>query len=583
MHEIDEMLKLQLEGRHKEARVLSDKLERIGADKILDPNGKNTADIWMRHCFNRGWFLIQEGKYQEGCQLLENGRFLSVYGSPPLRTDAPIFNPKEHSIKDKGIIISLEGGYGDEIIHARFATSFKQQGAKHVYIASAPELVSVFERIEGVDKVILRNQAHTVPHDYWVPGFSAGWIAGHEFDNFPGKPYLTPRQESVEVWKGMINSDKIKVGIRWAGNPKFEHQQFRRFPENFITNLAKYPELQIYSLQKDHNLINLPEGVTDLQHFLISWEDTMAAIANLDIIITSCTSIAHIAAGMGKETWVLVPVLPYHTWTYKSPENRGSPYYECVRLFRQTQKSKWNDTFQLLYKELEEKFNLAHIDMPDEDRVTKRINLGCGTKKIEGFVNVDLNERVKPDRVVDLNKFPWPFEDNEFDHIVAKDILEHLGETSTDFVKVIKEMYRITHNGGIWEVESPHWRCDTAIDDPDHKRLITMGMFNLFNKRLLIEKLQTGGSDSPYAFEHDVDIEICDMQFDYTKPWLDRLRSKQISDEELTYALNHFNNVALSTKYLIQVHKPGRNDFSEYEKVIEDKLKEPLKLTPSQE
>lgn len=583
MHEIDEMLKLQLEGKHKEARVLSDKLEKIGADKILDPNGKNTTDIWMRHCFNRGWFLIQEGKYQEGCQLLENGRFLNVYGSPPLRTDAPIYNPKEHSIKDKSIIISLEGGYGDEIIHARFATSFKKQGAKAVYIAAAPELVSVFERIEGVDKVILRNQASSVAHDYWVPGFSAGWIAGHEFDNFPSKPYLTPRQESVEVWKGMINSDKIKVGIRWAGNPKFEHQQFRRFPENFITNLAKYPELQIYSLQKDHNLINLPEGVTDLQHFLISWEDTIAAIANLDIVITSCTSIAHIAAGMGKETWVLVPVLPYHTWTYKSPENRGSPYYECVRLFRQTQKSKWNDTFQLLYTELEEKFNLQHIDMPNEDRVTKRVNLGCGTKKIEGFVNVDINERVKPDLVVDLNTFPWPFKDNEFDHIVAKDILEHLGEKPQDFIQVIKEMYRITHNGGIWEVESPHWRCDTAIDDPDHKRLITMGMFNLFNKRLLIEKLQSGGSDSPYAFEHDVDIEICDMQFEYTKPWLERIRSKQVTDDELNYALNHFNNVALSTKYLIQVHKPGRNDLSEYEKVIEDKLNEPLKLSSSQE
>ncbi len=69
MHEIDEMLKLQLEGKHKEARLLSDKLEAIGPEKILDPNGKNTQDIWMRHCFNRGWFLIQDGDYQKGCQL----------------------------------------------------------------------------------------------------------------------------------------------------------------------------------------------------------------------------------------------------------------------------------------------------------------------------------------------------------------------------------------------------------------------------------------------------------------------------------------------------------------------------------
>lgn len=581
MHEIDEMLKLQLEGRHKEARVLSDKLEAIGPEKILDPNGKNTADIWMRHCFNRGWFLIQDGEYQKGCQYLENGRFLNVYGSPPLRTDAPIFNPAQHDIKGKSIIISLEGGYGDEIIHARFATSFKKKGAKAVYIAAAPELVSVFERIEGVDKVILRNQASTVSHDFWVPGFSAGWVSGHTFEDFPGDPYLTPRSDSVEVWKSMINAEEgqIKVGIRWAGNPKFEHQQFRRFPEAFITNLSKYKELKLFSLQKDHNLISLPEGVTDLQHFLISWEDTMAAIANLDIVITSCTSIAHIAAGMGKETWVLVPVLPYHTWTYKSPENRGSPYYKCVKLFRQTEKGKWNDTFQLLYKELEERFNLEHVDMPNEDRVTKRVNLGCGLKKIEGFVNVDKSLTVKPDVVADLNQFPWPFKDNEFDHIVAKDILEHLGDTSNDFVKVMKEMYRISHNGAIWEIQSPHWNCDIAIDDPDHKRKITMGMFNLFNKRMLLEKLQTEGSDSAHAFEHDVDIEICDMQFDYTGPWAERIRKREISQDELTYALNHFNNVAMSVKYLIQVHKPGRIDFAEFERLVEEKSKQPLKLT----
>jgi len=126
MHEIDLELKLQLEGKHKEARAISDRLQEIGPDKILDPFGKNTQDIWFRHSFNRGWFLLQDGLYQEGCKLLEHGRFLNVYGSPPLKTDAPIFNPEKDDIKGKSIIISLEGGYGDEIIHARFAKSFKK-------------------------------------------------------------------------------------------------------------------------------------------------------------------------------------------------------------------------------------------------------------------------------------------------------------------------------------------------------------------------------------------------------------------------------------------------------------------------
>lgn len=569
MHEIDMMLKLQLEGKHEEARVLSDKLEELGPENIKDPEGKTTDDIWLRHCFNRGWFLIQDGDYQEGCKRLESGRYLNVYGSPPLKTEAPIYNPETMDISGKSIIISLEGGYGDEIIHARFAKSYKNLGADKVYIACAPELISVFSRIDGVDGVIQRDQTHTVKHDYWVPGFSSGWVAGHTFDDFPNQPYLSSLPDSVEIWKSLIKSDKIKVGIRWAGNPKFEHQQFRKFPEQFLTNLSKYEELEIYSLQRDHNLIQLPEGIHDLQHFLLSWEDTMAAIENLDIVITSCTSIAHLSAAMGKETWVMVPILPYHTWTPGSPDANTSPYYKCVRLFRQKTARKWNDTFQEMYSALEERFNLNHIEMPDEDRQFKKLNLGCGFKKYNGFVNVDILDCVKPDVKLDLNKTPWPWNDNEFDHIVAQDILEHLGKTGEDFINVIKEMYRVTTNGGIWEIQVPHWRCDTALDDPTHRRLITMSTFNLFNKKYIYDKINYGNSESTLAFDYDIDIEIADVQFEYTPPWKQQIKNGELKNEELMYALNHFNNVAESMRVLIQVHKPGRFDTSELEKLLE--------------
>ena len=568
MHPIDQLLAYQLEGKQKEAWAISEQMEKEGPDNCKDPSGKVNPETWIRHSFNRGWFLLQQGDYQKGCQLLENGRFISVYGSGPLKTDKPIFNPEQHDIKGKSVIISLEGGYGDEIIHARFAQSFKALGADKVYLAAAPEMVSVFSRIEGVDKVILRNAADTVQHDYWVPGFSAGWVAGHTFDKFPGKPYMSPKQESVEIWKNLINSEKIKIGIRWAGNPKFEHQQFRKFPEAFMTNLVKYKEVQVYSLQRDHNIVDLPEGITDLQHFLLSWDDTMACIANLDLVITSCTSIAHIAAAMGKETWVCPPILPYHTWAYGSPDNETSPYYECVKLFRQVEAGKWNATFQKLYSELEDKFNLEHVEMPNEDKVLKRLNLGCGLNKFQGYLNVDSSTLVKPDQVVDLNVAPWPWKDNEFGHIVAKDVLEHLGDEKTSFVDIIKEMYRISDNGAIWEVQVPHWRCDISVDDPTHKRLITLGTFMLFNQKKMMERARENQSDSMLAFEHGVDLEVCDVKFEYLPHWEERLKKGEISEEELNYALNTFNNVALSMKVLIQVNKPGRVALAEVENYI---------------
>lgn len=559
MHKIDQELKHMLAGEFDAAWAISEELQEMGPEGILDPQGKKNPEMWVRHSFNRGWFLLQQGDYQGGSQLLENGRFINVYGGGFLRTDAPLFNPAQHNIKGKSIILSLEGGFGDEMIHARFATSLKRMGASHVYIAASPELVSVFGRIEGVDKVILRNQASTVAHDFWLPGFSAGWVCGHTFEDLPNDPYLSPKLESVQVWQNIIKTDKkYKIGIRWAGNPKFEHQQFRRFPPEFLHNLARHEDVQLFSLQRDHNVMDLPNDIIDLQHFLISWEDTLAALSNLDLVITSCTSIAHAAAAMGKETWVIVPILPYHTWTYGAPESNTSPYYKSVKLYRQRRADKWNETFSALYEDLEKRFDLPHVDLPMCDREVKRLNLGCGFLKLDGFLNVDFSDICKPDQKVDLNQFPWPWADNEFSHIVAKDILEHLGNTGQDFINVIKEMYRISDNGAIWEVAVPHWRCDLAIDDPTHVRLITSTTFKLFDQKRCIEMAQRGHSESYLSIENDIDIEVCDTQFDFVGMWQDKLARKEITPEELDIALNTMNNVAESMRVLIQVHKPGR-------------------------
>ena len=568
MHDIDNQLAFMLRGDFESGWQISEKLQAIGPENIANVDGTKNPELWLRHCFNRGWFLLQQGKYKEGCQHLESGRFLNVYGGGHLQTDAPLFNPDTDKIAGKSIIISLEGGYGDEIIHARFATSFKKLGAEKVYLAAAPELIGILSRIEGVDKVIQRDQAHTVSHDYWIPGFSAGWVAGHTYETMPSDPYLTPLSTSVDVWSNFIKADepgKIKVGIRWAGNPKFEHQQFRRFPPDFMINLAKYEKLQVYSLQRDHNLQQLPENVIDLQHLLISWEDTLAAIANLDIVITSCTSIAHAAAALGKETWVFTPVLPYHTWTLNAPYSTTSPYYKCVKLYRQTNPTKWNDVFQRMYSDLEKKFDLEHIDLPNSDKVFKRINLGCGFLKLDGFENVDFSDICKPDKIVDLNKKKWDLPSDTYDHIVAKDILEHLD----DLVNAIKEMYRISTHGAVWEISVPHHRCDHAFDDPTHKNVITAKTFKLFDMRSNIDLIQRKFSESYLGLQHKIDIEVCEVKYDFTADWLKRFETEKYKQQDIDFALNYYNNVAESTRILIQVFKPTRYDDKDINKMIE--------------
>ncbi len=73
---------------------------------------------------------------------------------------------------------------------------------------------------------------------------------------------------------------------------------------------------------------------------LVSWEDTLAAIEQLDLVITSCTSVAHASAALGKETWVIVPILPYYLWALPG---KRSPWYKSVRLFRQKKFGDWSE------------------------------------------------------------------------------------------------------------------------------------------------------------------------------------------------------------------------------------------------
>jgi len=316
----------------------------------------------LRHLFNRGWFLIYQGDLQGGFQCLESGRHLNVYGGGRIPTNKPIFNPAIHDMDGKTIILNMECGFGDQIIYARFANEIKKRGGT-CYMSCDIRLHPIFSRVPGVEKCIVQKDVSTTPHDFWIPGFSSSWLFGHTFDTLPNDPYIFAKQESVEIWKNIIKSDKPKVGIRWSGSPLFEHQQFRIFPPEPLINLHKYSDVQFYSLQRDTDTRELPEEIIDLQHLIISWEDTAAAIENMDLVITSCTSVAHLSAAMGKPTWVIVPLLPYHVWAYGTGEEREhSPWYpKTTRVFRQKDFGSWDRTFENL-----ENYFVNYFDLKKE-------------------------------------------------------------------------------------------------------------------------------------------------------------------------------------------------------------------------
>ena len=293
----------------------------------------------LRVLFNLGWHEMRHSNMKKGFEHLNYGRYIDVFGLPPIA--GKIW--KDEPLEGKTLLFRCEGGYGDQILNFRFAHKFKEMGAK-VLISCAPELKPIFAR-HGyicIDNEIVAG-AH---YDYWVPAMSASYILDMEYEDLDGSPFITPIQpRNLFSKKG-----NLKVGIRWSGSPDFEDEQHRRFPPELMIDLHDIPNTTFYSLQRDENLVDgLPFG--DMREQMKTWEDTADIIAGCDLIISSCTSVAHLAASMGIPTWVVVPIMPYYTWAV--PGNT-SKWYDSVRVYRQTKYGEWETPFNQIRKDLEE-------------------------------------------------------------------------------------------------------------------------------------------------------------------------------------------------------------------------------------
>jgi hypothetical protein len=326
-----------------------------------------TLDQTLAHVrFNLGWHRIRHGCLREGLEMLDAGRLLQCYGSAPLNGKT-IFNPAKHNIAGKTILLRSEGGYGDEIINARFATEIASRGAK-VILSCHPTLMSLLSSVKDVAAVVSTACVNDCHYDYWLPAMSAAHVLGFEFPGFnnaerviSGAPYLKAKPELVDKWRRILKG-KIKVGIRWRGNPKFEHHQFRTFDPAPLFALSGVEGVECYSLQRDEGseLLSPESEIADLGPMLTTWDETAAIISNLDLVVTSCTAIAHLAAALGVPTWILVPVMPYYTWVYSSKQDGSmfggdtSPWHDAVRLFRQEKSGEWDVPFVAVHKALRE-------------------------------------------------------------------------------------------------------------------------------------------------------------------------------------------------------------------------------------
>ena len=110
----------------------------------------------------------------------------------------------------------------------------------------------------------------------------------------------------------------------------------------------------------------------------------------------------------------------------------------------------------------------------------KKLNLGCGKDIRQGYINLDKKHLEGVDIVHDIEDLPFPFENEEFDEILCQDILEHV-----DYIKVIRELYRILKIDGLLKIRVPHFTAANNYRDPTHKHLFSFRTFEFFIKNNL--------------------------------------------------------------------------------------------------
>ena len=310
-----------------------------------------------RNDFSRSWLMLHDGDLQGGLKHIEKGREIgtlgvgvTAFGNPQHWTNAQLSSPRWDGTTDidgKTMLLFCEAGIGDQMMCVRAAEWLHDLGAR-VIVSCSKSLMGLFSRVKYVDAVVTAESP--VQHDLHCLSMSTARLCKRRWDNLWTRDYVNAKPS--QIWERII-PDGFNIGLRWKGNPQFEHQQLRLFPPEKMFNAVKDAKAKFWSLQKDDNgsVETMPDFVMDLAPYLSSWEETASAISRLSLVITSDTAVAHLAGAIGKPTWIVVPAMCY--WPWARPGSK-TDWYPSVRIFRQKCYGQWDKPFDEIKQALKE-------------------------------------------------------------------------------------------------------------------------------------------------------------------------------------------------------------------------------------
>ncbi len=305
--------------------------------------------------------LLLDGQFEEGLREYEWRARLRDITLPGRRLAEPRWDGADPA--GKTILLVGEQGFGDTIQICRYAPLVRARGAR-VILAVQPALKDLCSRMDGVDRVVTSHEP--LPgFDLHVPLLSLPYLFGTTIETIPAAiPYLRSAPERIAHWRqALAGKPGLRVGVAWQGTPLGGADRGRSLSLERFLPIARMPGVRLLSLQKGHGheqLRDLPQGVEieDIGSHCGTFDDTAGVMANLDLVITSDTSVAHLAGALGRPVWVALKRTPDWRWLL---ERDDSPWYPTMRLFRQRVSGRWEDVFEAISAAVERRLADRHL------------------------------------------------------------------------------------------------------------------------------------------------------------------------------------------------------------------------------
>ncbi|MFM0206291.1 tetratricopeptide repeat protein [Paraburkholderia sediminicola] len=320
--------------------------------------------------FGLAVLMLGTGRYEEGWRLYE-----CRYEQPGFvhkKTHAMLICPQWQgdTLAGKSLLVWQEDGLGDMVQFSRYFALLKAQGAAHIAFACMPALHRLMALVDGVDAVLDHNTAlarvAASTYDCWTSLLSAPMHLRTTVDTIPRAVRFAAEPSLVEKWRPMLETlaPGRKIGLVWKGNAKHHNDANRSIPTlATLAPLWSVPGLSFVSLQKgqgEDEAQNPPAGqpLLDLGSAVSDFADSAAIIEQLDLVICVDTSMAHLAASLGKPCWVMLPERDID-WRWMH-ERSDSPWYpHTLRLFRRTAGEDWSVTVERVRQACVERFAAA--------------------------------------------------------------------------------------------------------------------------------------------------------------------------------------------------------------------------------